>query len=185
MIFLGCSAIANEIENCDRVQFSFEDLNGINTDQNFTKQSHEKNGQSVYYSFSRSMETIIWRNNANNAWLAQTRLYYEGIQNWKPNWKADKNVTNSLCLIDDSSCIGIDQDEILIDDKETRQSHLYDTKNPCKFPFKYFGITYNSCTRKSDDAFWCATSVDANLDWLTHGYCNEAHCPLEVCTLPV
>ena len=77
--------------------------------------------------------------------------------------------------MDDSNCIGIDQDEILIDDKET---HQIQTKNPCKFPFKYHDTTYNSCTRKSDNAFWCATSVDANLNWKTYGYCNDL-CPLE------
>ena len=48
MIALGYSAVAKESENCDRVQFTLEDLNGINTDQNFTKQSFEKNGQPVY-----------------------------------------------------------------------------------------------------------------------------------------
>ena len=78
IMFLGCSAVAKESENCDRMQFSFTDLEGINTSQNFTKQSFDKNGQPVYYSYSENTEnyngqTIIWRNKENNTWLSQTR----------------------------------------------------------------------------------------------------------------
>ena len=80
VIFLGCSAIANEIENCDRVQFYFDDQNDINNNQNFTEQYFVKNGQPVYYSFWRNknytkLQTIVWRNNENNAWLSQTTPY--------------------------------------------------------------------------------------------------------------
>ena len=80
MIVLGCSAVANESENCDRVQFSFDDQNDINSFQNFTKQSFEKNGQPVYYSFKKTamdqnLQTIVWRNSENNNWLSQTRPY--------------------------------------------------------------------------------------------------------------
>ena len=74
MIVLGCSAVANESENCDRVQFSFDDQNDINSFQNFTKQSFEKNGQPVYFSFSRTKNqykyTYIWWN--NETWLSKT-----------------------------------------------------------------------------------------------------------------
>ena len=79
VIFLGYSAAAKESENCDRVQFSFEDQNGKNTSQNFTRQSLEKNGQPVYYSLSgpknQLRQTIIWWNNENNTWLSQTGPY--------------------------------------------------------------------------------------------------------------
>ena len=79
IIFLGCSAVAKKSENCDRVQFSLEDQNGINTNQNFTKQSFEKNGKPVYYSEigpkNDYKETIIWWNNETNTWLSQTRSY--------------------------------------------------------------------------------------------------------------
>ena len=79
MIFFGCSAIANEIENCDRVQFSFDDQNDINNNQNFTEQYFDKNGQPVYYSLSgpknQLRQTIIWWNNENNTWLSQTGPY--------------------------------------------------------------------------------------------------------------
>ena len=81
IIFLGCSADAKESEKCDRVQFSFDDENGINSSQNFTKQSFDKNGQPVYYSYTseitknRDVQTIIWWNNENNNWLSQTRSY--------------------------------------------------------------------------------------------------------------
>ena len=80
VIVLVCSAVAKESENCDRVQFSFDDQNGINTSQNFTKQSFVKNGQPVYYSVWRTkkhtkLQTIIWRNNENTIWLSQTRTW--------------------------------------------------------------------------------------------------------------
>ena len=77
IIFLGCTAVAKESEKCDRVQFSFDDQNGVNANQNFTKQSFEKNGKPVYYSYlttkNHDVQTIIWRNKKNNTWLSQTR----------------------------------------------------------------------------------------------------------------
>ena len=77
IIFLGCSALANESEKCDRVQFTFNDQKGINIVQNFTKQSFEKNGQPVYYSFDQvkneNMQSIMWWSIENNTWLSQTR----------------------------------------------------------------------------------------------------------------
>ena len=77
LIFLGCIAVTKESEMCDRVQFSF---NGINTRQNFTKQSFEKNGHPVYYyaggTFKKFIQTIIWQNNENDStWISQTRPY--------------------------------------------------------------------------------------------------------------
>ena len=76
ILFLGCSVAAKEY--CDRVQISFEDQKGITTNQNFTKQSFEKNGKPVYYSFRRTAknqqkDTIIWWQIENNTWLSQTR----------------------------------------------------------------------------------------------------------------
>ena len=80
ILFLGCSAVAKESKNCDRVQFSFDNQKSINTNQNFTEQSFDKNGGSVYYSFSsidknQDIQTIIWRNEENDTWLSQTRNY--------------------------------------------------------------------------------------------------------------
>ena len=77
IIFLGCNAVAQENEMCDRVQFSFDDQN---TTQNFTKQSFDKNGQPVYYSESEinktyDGQTIVWWNKEKNTWLSQTRPY--------------------------------------------------------------------------------------------------------------
>ena len=64
-------------KNCNRIQFDFLDQNGINTSQNFTEQTFRKNGQPVYYSYSRTadyklIQIIIWRNSENNKWLSQT-----------------------------------------------------------------------------------------------------------------
>ena len=98
------------------------------------------------------------------------------------NWKADKIITNSNCLTYDTKCFSIYQEAIYIDLKVT---HVY-RKNPCIFPFRNGNVTHNSCTRidgKSpgypyEEGFWCATSVDADLNWRTGGYCNDL-CPLE------
>ena len=68
MIFLGCSAVEKESDNCDRVQFSFEGQN-----HNFTKQYFEKDEQPVYYSLKNTIQTIIWWDNETNTWLSQTR----------------------------------------------------------------------------------------------------------------
>ena len=76
IVFFGCRVVATESDNCVRVQFSIDDENGINTNQNFTKQSFVKNEQPVYYSYSRTadskfIQTIIWRD--NESWLSQER----------------------------------------------------------------------------------------------------------------
>ena len=76
IIFLGCTAVAKESEKCDRVQFSFDDQNGVNANQNFTKQSFEKNGKPVYYSDFKTKKNYnqrtIWWDNETNTWLSQT-----------------------------------------------------------------------------------------------------------------
>lgn len=112
---------------------------------------------------------------ANNVHLLYIlSLLYQGQDVWYLDWKADKIVKNLSCLTYDSHCFSIDQTTI----KNDTESEYFDTKNPCIFPFKYFDTTYNSCTRNGGSGFWCATSVDANLNWKTYGYCNDL-CPLE------
>ena len=76
LIFLGCSAVAEERENCDRVQFSFDNPYDKKNNQSFTKQSFERNGQPVYYSFHEALGgTLIWRSSENTTWESQTRQY--------------------------------------------------------------------------------------------------------------
>ena len=39
---------------------------------------------------------------------------------------------------------------------------MTDRKTPCKFPFKYLGKTYKSCTKDGGmKTFWCATEVNS------------------------
>lgn len=75
IIVQDCIAVEEEIENCDRVQFSF-DQNGKNTSENFTRQSFDKNGKPVYYSVFGSKNNlsraVIWWSNKTNNWLSQT-----------------------------------------------------------------------------------------------------------------
>ncbi|XP_040580047.1 uncharacterized protein [Lepeophtheirus salmonis] len=48
---------------------------------------------------------------------------------------------------------------------------------PCVFPFKYFGTMYTGCTLQDSTLPWCATSVDAALNYLNYNYC-PASCAL-------
>ena len=92
----------------------------------------------------------------------------------------NKIITYIGCLTNDSNCFSNGRDKIIIDSKR----ETVDVKNPCVFPFKYRDKSYDSCTKDGDkQAFWCATSVDADLYRLTTGRCNDA-CPLEGKQLP-
>jgi len=45
----------------------------------------------------------------------------------------------------------------------------------CVFPFKYNGVSYNSCTNVGEEALWCATAVDQNQKYSgEYGWCLEA-----------
>ena len=87
------------------------------------------------------------------------------------NWIEDETIiTYSGCLNDNSKCFSNRQYK-MGDDKKTRQ---FDVRNPCIFPFKDRDITYHSCKwNTSKQFFWCATSVNADLEWQTSAFCNE------------
>ena len=54
------------------------------------------------------------------------------------------------------------------------------TSGQCIFPFKDRNVTHNKCTMNGNDGLWCATSVNATLDWQTSGYCTDISiCPIE------
>ena len=92
------------------------------------------------------------------------------------SWKADRKiVTNSSCLSYGSNCFSTGQETIILNGTH----HTVYRRNPCVFPFKHDNTTYDSCTKKPNmHGFWCATSVDANLDYQTWGHCHDL-CPLE------
>ena len=53
-------------------------------------------------------------------------------------------------------------------------------KNPCKFPFIYKNITYDSCTKKPPkkpyyDKLWCATTINDTNHATSWGYCDDCH----------
>ena len=77
IIVYGCIVVAEEIDNCDRVQFSFNDQTGTNNIQNFTKQSFNKSGKPVFYSVFGPQKkwrySVVWWNNKDNKWLSQTK----------------------------------------------------------------------------------------------------------------
>ena len=95
-------------------------------------------------------------------------LICQAEEKWTLDWTVGKVVTMSRCISDDSKCFS------------NRIDGSYSSKNPCKFPFKDSNTTYNSCTRSNSNppGFWCATSVNNDLEWQTFGFCND-FCQLE------
>ena len=75
------------------------------------------------------------------------------------------------CLTFDNKCFGVTNGKAYNDPVKSC--------GQCKFPFKHKNVTHNSCTMADSDGLWCATSVDANLDWQTKGFCTTKTCPFE------
>ena len=181
IIFLICNVVAIEIENCDTtLQLTFNDSEGTNVYKNFSKQSFVFNEKPVYYLLDGTKwnwnKTTIWWSKENNSWYLQTDPYSEE-KNWTCLWKADEFVTKSKCLAYDKNCLGTRKGREKIDLNHT-ETHQVKATAQCIFPFKHYDTIYNSCTKNGEKGFWCATSVDANLDWQTFGFCNDL-CPLE------
>ena len=55
-----------------------------------------------------------------------------------------------------------------------------DVTQMCLFPFKYKGVTYNSCTSTESEAPWCAIKVTPDREFIdggggeTWGFCENA-----------
>ena len=96
-------------------------------------------------------------------------LYKDQINS---NWIEDETIiTYSGCLNDNSKCFSNKQYKIKVDGQKDRQ---FDVRNPCIFPFKDNNITYDYCKWNTrNQYYWCATSVDADLEWQTRAFCNE------------
>ena len=201
---LFCSVILIDgSEKCDIIQFAFTEPGGKYSILNFTEQHIRMNGRPIYYSLhgtkSNQNQTIMWWNNteeAQAAWIGQTRNYDGEKQtdfvsvfkfkstlkhlrsnfggNWGTLWARDNIVIKSRCLTYKNKCVGKRNDKIKHDGKEYQGT----SKGLCIFPFKHKNELYNSCTMADSDGLWCATSVDAKLDWQTRGFCTET-CPFE------
>ena len=197
---LFCSTILVQSEKCDIIQFSFTEPGGKSSFHNFTEQHFPMNGRPIYYSLhgtkNNQNQTIIWWNNTEKdqeAWIGQTRNYDEEKQtdfvpvfklkrNWKnlrsshdENWSIllqtkDIVMKSRWCQTFNNKCIGKRNDKIKHDGKDYPGTSI----GECIFPFKHKSVEYNSCTMADSDGLWCATSVDANLDWQTKGFCTES-----------
>ena len=59
-------------------------------------------------------------------------------------------------------CHFVSKDNYVELSKLDKNPCMTDRKTPCKFPFKYLGKTYKSCTKVGGmKTFWCATEVNS------------------------
>ena len=209
VISISSRAIAEEGRKCNITQLSFTYTNGTSNLLNFTEQSFPIDGKPFYYSWhggrshgnSNGNQTIVHWSNKTSSWLVQRisfsikeisflvpvfiikkswkHLGFPNVSDWVELWKDDKVVIKSRCLIFNNMCLAKREDNLKIED--TRAFVKATALGQCIFPFKHKNVSYSSCTLvDADDGFWCATSVDANLDWQTWGNCmNNTTCPLK------
>jgi hypothetical protein len=183
----------SESDNCDCDFLQIIDPDGLMGYQNFTKQDGlYQDGKPYYFSIQQNM--IIWYNNYwyYYKYIAHLKLYQPikidisklfSFENMCKNvtrkiheWKGRSIFVNSQCLRHNSKCLATkEQTRNFIDGNHTKEVKLQ-AKNPCKFPFIYKNVTYESCTKMDQDKFWCASIVDDTNHLTSWGYCNEL-CP--------
>merc|ERR1711971_349435 len=109
--------------------------------------------------------------NSLKRYQAEAFKFYNKCENniWTIDRSKDLKI-KTYCLRHSTICSATKElTANFIDGKEV-QLHA---KNPCQFPFIYKNVTYNSCTKKDHDKFWCATTVDATNHKTSWGYCSD------------
>ena len=169
---------------------------GFVGNQIFTKQNGTINGKPVYFSTQQSI--ISWKGQYWSHDIYDDHLkMFTSIKTYPTNvFSFDKNCTNvtwntpwhylsifvkSQCLRENSNCSATKQITWNITDGNQIKQVKLIAKNPCKFPFIYKKIAYNSCIKRKkykNDKFWCAATVDDTNHLTSWGYCSDL-CPLE------
>ena len=209
LIFLLCKFLSSHVSkgaNCNITQLSFNNTNGTKNLLIFTEQSFTRKGKPTYYSLygpkDHWNQTFIQWSIKDSSWLVQTQaekqsdkkerslgpvfkikkswvqLGFPNVSDWVELWKDDKVVIKSRCLPFKNTCLAKREDEL----RKNSITFIKTTAlGECIIPFKHENISYSSCTNvDADHGFWCATSVDVNLDWQTWGHCmDNTTCPLE------
>ena len=182
----------SEIDNCDCDVLQINDPDGLMGYQNFTKQNGlYQDGKPYFFSIQQNM--IISYNNYwyYNKYSADLKLYkpikIEALKLFsfenmcknatrKLEWKGRSIFVNSQCLRHNSNCLATKElTRNFVNGNHLKEVKLQ-AKNPCKFPFIYKNVTYESCTKMDRDKFWCAAIVDDTNHLTSWGYCNDL-CP--------
>ena len=185
------SVFTSETDNCDCDVLHIDDSRGVIDNQIFTKQNETYNEKPYYFSSKGNM--ISWN---NHFWSYDTYdsklMIFESLENFpsklfsfenmcknttrKLEWKGRSIFVNSQCLRHNSNCLATKElTRNFVNGNHLKEVKLQ-AKNPCKFPFIYKNVTYDSCTKMDRDKFWCAAIVDDTNHLTSWGYCNDL-CP--------
>ena len=182
--------LANENCDCDVLQITEPD----GSSSNYTRQNGVINFRPYFFSMKRNL--ISWNkqkwsydkyDSKLNKFTTKLKLNedyfsFENMCNKLTNgiiWKVKNIDITSQCLRHNSNCLATRELSWTRSTGGSKTKRIkLQAKNPCKFPFIYKNVTYNSCTKMNRDEFWCAATVDATNHATSWGYCSDS-CPKE------
>ena len=197
IFYHSCAIVSGESNNVSRVNCDCDVLQITTPDgssSNFTKQNGLISMKPYYLSMKRSL--ISWRKRKwsydkfDPRWgkfmtiqkLNENFFSFEKTCNKitkRMNWEGKIIDITSQCLRHNSNCLATRELSWTRSTGGSKTKRIkLQAKNPCKFPFIYRNVTYNSCTKKDYNKIWCATTVNATNHETSFGICN-ALCPRE------
>ena len=169
--------LANESANCDCDVLQVDDPDGLIGYQNFTKQNQTRNGKPIYFSIQQNM--IYWDNQywSYDEYDAKLETFVTGRDQFSSKFFSNENgckntnrskiqkgiiiYVKSQCLRENKNCSATRELTRRFEfGFKVQQQVQMQAKNPCKFPFIYNGLAYNSCTKMDRNKLWCAITVD-------------------------
>ena len=153
--------LGNDSANCDCDVLQVFDPDGSIGYQNFTKQNQTRNGKPIYFSTQQTM--IYWDNQywSYDEYDADSETFITGRDQYSSKFFSNENgckntttskiqkgiitYVNSQCLRENRNCSATRELTrhfaygFSVDQKVQMQA-----KTPCKFPFIYKNVTYNS-----------------------------------------